>query len=332
MLKPNLLSVEGTNPTDSEIHEWLNFDHMPPWRRPNEAKKISDLMTVPPMTPRDQRKGQTFVMPPMKVAREHNTTPVQSAYDAINAALMLRRPILLKGEPGIGKSSVAYFLAHRLGLGKPLVWAINSKSTLKQGLYTYDAVGHLGANQRGEDTSVYEHISLNPLGEALLPWKRPRVLLIDELDKASYDLPNDLLHILEEGSFVIPEIRRSKEQTPYMGSDVPVSIEDYLKTQQGHVEMYHPPVMVITSNNEREFSDAFKRRCVVIDLQRHEDEELKQLLKQHLPNVDLDTELAQKVLKFKAPTDTVLQVFYLMMRGGYDEEKINGLLHLLDRK
>ena len=169
---------------------------------------------------RRQHKGETFQCPPEVV-------------DIVNAALYLRRPLLITGKPGTGKSSLAYAVAQELALGEVLYWPITTRTTLKSGLYDYDAIGRLQdvrqkerlLEERGEGApqtldieeelqSIGSYITLGPLGTALIPADKPRVLLIDEIDKSDIDLPNDLLVALEEGRFEIPELVRIKEKAP----------------------------------------------------------------------------------------------------------------------
>lgn len=150
----------------------------------------------------------------------------------INAALFLRRPLLVTGRPGTGKSTLAYAVAEELKLGPVLRWPITSRSTLQEGLYRYDAIGrlreenlrqlrdrvHSTADSSAEDCGqlhdnslacdIGRHLRLGPLGTALLAYDRPRVLLIDEIDKSDIDLPNDLLNVFEEGEYEIDELTR----------------------------------------------------------------------------------------------------------------------------
>src|SRR5262249_40832488 len=131
-------------------------------------------------------------------------TPPPGLVDAVNAALHLRRPLLLTGRPGSGKSTVIESIAAELGLGAPLRWHITSRRTLAEALYRYDALGRVHAERLDGTDDIAEFLQLGPLGTALLPDKKPRALLIDELDKSDIDLPGDLLEILERGEYEIP--------------------------------------------------------------------------------------------------------------------------------
>ncbi|MDW6057909.1 AAA family ATPase [Streptomyces sp. FXJ1.4098] len=142
----------------------------------------------------------------------------------MNAALYLRRPLLLTGRAGSGKSTVIRQIAAELGLGEVLHWHITSRSTLADALYRYDALGRIHAHNlrtvdgkaqtdghdHGDD--IGEFVQLGPLGTALLPGAPPRALLIDEIDKSDLDLPSDLLDVLERGGFEIPELARHRER------------------------------------------------------------------------------------------------------------------------
>ena len=189
----------------------------------------------------------------------------------VNTALYLRRPLLVTGKAGIGKSSLAHSIAYELSLGPVLNWPITSRSVLGDGLYRYDAMGGLPeANMRqlaglpaaGRDIGRF--IRLGPLGGRAAQ-ARPRVLLIDELDKSDIDLPNDLLHVFEEGGFDIAELARlpdTEDMVEVLGYDtaggVPVS--------RGRVTCHAFPLVVIASNGERVFPAPFLRRCVRLEI------------------------------------------------------------------
>ena len=276
------------------IERWLA--DAPPWRapgpepdRPRANPKLSSV-----------DKGKNYVRTSAK------------EQDAVNIALLLRRPLLITGDPGLGKSTLAYSIAYRLGLGEPLRWEINSRTTLQDGLYRYDAVGHLHGRETSDaaGASIADHIALGPLGTAMAPHARPRVLLIDELDKSSYDLPNDLLHIFEEARFRIPELRQFESAE--------VGVQDgpeHMGLTHGVVETFHHPVVVITSNGEREFPPAFLRRCVELELVTPEIPVLKQIVARHLHEKappDLESMIEELGTK---RTDYVLQAAHLTSLG-----------------
>src|SRR5947209_2045018 len=135
--------------------------------------------------------------------------------NAINLAISLRRPLLLTGQAGVGKSSVAEAIAHELVLGEVLRWNVTSRSTLEEGLYRYDALGRLRHQQRTNTDALEDFLRLGPLGTALI-LSRQRVLLIDELDKSDIDLPGDLLNVLERGEFEIPELARHDKSSAHI--------------------------------------------------------------------------------------------------------------------
>ncbi|MFF2776517.1 AAA family ATPase [Streptomyces sp. NPDC058052] len=238
-------------------------------------------------------------------------TPRQDPHDIdlVNTALLLRRPLLVTGRPGIGKSTLAYLVARELGLGRVLHWGITSRSTLRSGLYEYDAIGRaqasLGARARTavpapvpaqpdgppapEDRDgtapaagprIGDFVRLGPLGTALLPYELPRVLLIDELDKSDIDLPNDLLHVLENGSYDIPELVRARHQEgrARVFTDDP---DGTAPVTDGLVRCRAFPFVVITSNGERQFPAAFLRRCVRLDVSPPREDQLAAMIAAH---------------------------------------------------
>jgi MoxR-like ATPase len=191
------------------------------------------------------------------------------------------------GAPGVGKSSLGYRIARELGLGRVLRWAITSRSTLRLGLYDYDAIGRaqnaglrarwhqqagepvsmdVNESERAAAADIGDYLQLGPLGTALLPYSIPRVLLIDELDKSDIDLPNDLLHVFEEGEYTVRELDRVRALMPV----VEVHTDDpgrTAKITEGRVRCRAFPIIVITSNREREFPPAFLRRCLRLEVQ-----------------------------------------------------------------
>ncbi|MET9431138.1 AAA family ATPase [Streptomyces sp. NPDC003036] len=213
--------------------------------------------------------------------------------DVVNAALLLRRPLLVTGQPGTGKSSLAHAISHELSLGRVLHWPVNSRTTLQDALYRYDAIGRLretnlrrdrdldGDGAPDEGPGIGSYVRLGPLGTALVPSGRPRVLLVDELDKGDVDLPNDLLNVFEEGEFEIPELARLPEEQ----ARVRVMTADphsWTEVVRGRVCCAEFPVVVITSNGERDFPPAFLRRCVRLDLPEPDEERLRAIVRAHL--------------------------------------------------
>jgi len=181
--------------------------------------------------------------------------------NAVNAALHLRRPLLITGKPGSGKTSLAYTVAHELKLGIVLTLPINARSTLPDALYRYDAVARLQDAQLQRDRPMGDYIRLGPVGTAFLPSRLPRVLLVDEIDKCDINLPNDLLDLFEEGRYEIPELVRCKDEDESV--NVRTADSDVFATiQGGQVFCREFPFVVMTSNGERDFPPAFLRRCL----------------------------------------------------------------------
>ncbi|MDX8031681.1 hypothetical protein SK803_15760 [Lentzea sp. BCCO 10_0856] len=213
----------------------------------------------------------------------------------VNAAIYLRRPLLVTGDPGTRKSSLAYLISRELGLGPTLRWPITSRTVLKDGLYLYDAIGRVQAAANldaGEgESGVGDYVHLGPLGTALLPCDLPRVLLIDELDKGDIDLPNDLLNVFEEGEYdILGLVRLARKQ-----ADPPVFTADRggsAVVRNGAVRCRQFPIVIITSNGEREFPPAFLRRCLRLHFEAPDFDQLGGMVAAHLGETE-DVDLAE---------------------------------------
>jgi MoxR-like ATPase len=264
--------------------------------------------------------------------------------DMVNAALYLRRPLLVTGRPGTGKSSLAYGIARELRLGRVLRWPITSHVTLQQGLYSYDAIGRaqaagtrqaaarLGVAVGGTDSDdaleppIGQFLRLGPLGTAFLPRRQPRVLLIDELDKSEADLPNDLLNIFEDGGYTINELERMRSRTP----EVPVFTDDAGDSATivgGRVLCRAFPMIVITSNGERDFPPAFLRRCLRLETRPPNADTLAKMVANHL--LDRDGEHRERLVREfmersdaagGLPADKLLDAVYLATSGAYRQD------------
>ncbi|MFF8382670.1 AAA family ATPase [Streptomyces kanasensis] len=208
--------------------------------------------------------------------------PPQGLVEAVNAALVLRRPLLVTGPAGSGKSTVIEQVAAELDLGTVLRWHITSRSGLTDALYRYDALGRIHAQRLegpGGSDDIGPFLRMGPLGTALLPSDRPRALLVDEIDKSDLDLPSDLLDVLERGEFEIPELAR-------YGRDV-VAVrewggEDLHEVRRGRVQCTEFPFIVMTSNGERDFPAAFLRRCIRFTMPMPTPETLLRVVAAHL--------------------------------------------------
>lgn len=246
--------------------------------------------------------------------------PSPQAVDMVNAALLLRRPLLVIGPPGTGKSSLAYNIAYELSLGPVLYWPINRGSTLAQGLYDYDAVGRMQeASLRGPadpSEEIGRYIRLGPTGTALLPWRVPRVLLIDDLDKSDIDLPGDLLTVFEQGEFEIPPLARLDARESQVLTSDP---GQWASVREGRVRCTHFPMVVMTSNGEREFPAQFLRRCVRLELDPPDSGQLAGIVAAHLgedlasQSKDLIAHVAS--LDSRPAIDQLLNAIYLAHSG-----------------
>lgn len=312
-----------------------------------------DIRRLPDPPPwRDFRAQRPDVARRLGVERRlvESFHPRPEEVEAVNAALLLRRPLLVTGNPGTGKSTLAHSLAHELKLGRVLRWPIVSRTTLQDGLYHYDAIGRLQdvqldravAGGSVQQPPIGSYIRLGPLGTALLPTGDglPRVLLIDEFDKSDIDLPHDLLNILEDGEFAIRELERRAEREPE--TEVLTDDGTTATVTGGRVRCTTFPVIILTSNGERDFPAALLRRCIQLDLKAPGEKQLAAMVTAHLGEEALEegAELISHFLQ-RAPgqvvaTDQLLNALYVT-RQAADAEQVTRdrlaemLLRPLDR-
>jgi len=223
--------------------------------------------------------------------------PTEEEIDLVNTALYLRRPLLITGKPGTGKSALAKLVAQELGLGDVLSWHITTQSTLKDALYSYDAVARLHdasmRNEIEEEENIGKYITLGAIGTAFVESKEGniRVILIDEIDKSDIDLPNNLLHVLEENQFKIPELERSVTEKHEVKTLDGKSATVTRGNIEANIDKF--PLIVMTSNGEREFPPAFLRRCIHLTMQpRREFSQLENIISNH---IELDDEKKAKL-------------------------------------
>jgi MoxR-like ATPase len=228
--------------------------------------------------------------------------------NAVNVTIALKRPLLIRGEPGTGKTLLAHSIAK--GLGKRLiVWNIKSTTKAQEGLYVYDTVQRLNDSRFGDKdvSDIKQYIKLGKLGQAFVAPEQV-VLLIDEIDKADMEFPNDLLNELEEMSFYIPETNET-------------------------ITAIHRPIVVITSNAEKELPDAFLRRCIFHYIEFPQAELMQEIVRVHFPNIK--DELLREALKAfyklraiddfrkKPSTSELIDWIHALTVGGIPHDKIS---------
>jgi MoxR-like ATPase len=227
--------------------------------------------------------------------------------NAVNVAIALKKPLLIKGEPGTGKTMLAQSIAKALDI-ELLVWSIKSTTKAQEGLYTYDTVQRLYDSQFGEGDvkDIGRYVKMGKLGEAFVA-DTPPVLLIDEIDKADLEFPNDLLWELDKMEFYIPETKKT-------------------------VAAKNRPIVIITSNAEKELPDAFLRRCIFHYIAFPERDKMEEIVKVHHGDVE-ETLLANAMETFyklrdmkdlqKLPsTSELLDWLQALLLGGVDVTRI----------
>ena len=229
---------------------------------------------------------------------------------AVNASIQLQKPLLIKGEPGTGKTLLAYEIAQ--SLGKPLyTWHVKSTTSAHQGLYEYDAVSRLRDSQFGSDRvgNIENYIRKGQLWQAFESGEQT-VLLIDEIDKADIEFPNDLLQELDRMEFYCYELQRT-------------------------VSAKHRPVVIITSNNEKELPDAFLRRCFFHFIRFPDRETMQQIVTVHFPALPQELMAKSmsvfyglrdvKALKKKPSTSELIDWIRLLLVAGVTHDDLNDL-------
>ena len=214
--------------------------------------------------------------------RRYPYIPDQKLKQFVNMAIALRRPLLIKGPPGCGKTRLAMSIAAELGL-QLHEWYIKSTSRARDGLYTIDMVRRLHDAQvrTAKPKNLIPYIRFGPLGEAIRS-NAETVVLIDEIDKADMDFPNDLLRELDEKKFTIEEL-----------DEKDINDADRRAGWQKTYESKKHPIVIVTSNDEKELSDAFLRRCLFYNISFPEKDELIRIVQVNTPDLKVEDRLIE---------------------------------------
>ncbi len=236
-----------------------DMDHNPAQDRENGAAKAAALETAKTELSATAFSGTAFSGPAFSGTQEYVASEELMA--SVNIAIALKKPLLIKGEPGTGKTMLAEAVAKALGK-RLIIWNIKSTTKAQEGLYVYDTIQRLYDGQFGEEgvDDIARYIKLGKLGEAF-DSEDQVVLLIDEIDKADLEFPNDLLWELDQMEFYINETKRT-------------------------VKAKHRPIVIITSNAEKELPDAFLRRCIFHYIDFPGPELMEEIVRVHFPNVE----------------------------------------------
>ncbi|WP_428267746.1 AAA family ATPase [Haliangium sp.] len=273
--------------------------------------------------------------------------PADGLVDAADAARLLGRPLLLTGAPGCGKTDFAWVLAKALSRdpeATPLECHIHSGTTARELLYHYDALLRFGDSQHGNDSEREDardprrYIELRPLGVALMSPER-QVLLIDEIDKAPRDLPNDLLRELDAGEFEIAEVptRVDRDDDPAYDQRTDIRLRRHMRPQAADSPGAIHPIVVITSNVERQLPDAFLRRCVFYHIEFPDHDSLRTIVSERVGIGPRDSFLddvlalfaeARKVTDLSKPPGTAeLLDWVTVLSGGlYEDDHVGAII------